>query len=326
MQPSTTQGRRWTVEELLAAKNGTRVSVVIPALDEQDTVGPVVAGVHDHLGEGAATGRRLVDELVVLDSGSSDATAEVSRRAGARVVHRDDVLPRIPTVTGKGEAMWRSLAATTGDVVVFLDADLRSFTPDYVIGLLGPVLTEPSVSLVKAVYERPLVAGDDVIHAGGGRVTELVARPLLNLYWPALAGIIQPLAGECAARRDLLESLPFPTGYGVELAMLVDTYRTRGLDAIAQVDLGVRLHRHHGDQRLGRMAAEILQVAMDRIDPDGTLRGPHVTRYGSGTTLTQFDRGPDGFVASVHDVSALERPPMSTIPEYAPRTPRTSPA
>jgi glucosyl-3-phosphoglycerate synthase len=316
VRPWTTPGRRWTVDELLAAKDGVRVSVVIPALDEQDTVGAVVAGVHDHLGDGAASDRRLVDELVVLDSGSSDSTASVSRAAGATVVHRDDVLPRIPAVPGKGEAMWRSLAATSGDVVVFLDADLRSFTPDYVVGLLGPVLTRPAVSLVKAVYERPL-AVDDVVHAGGGRVTELVARPLLNLYWPELAGVIQPLAGECAARRELLESLPFPTGYGVELAMLVDTFRTHGLDAIAQVDLGVRLHRHHDDRRLGRMSAEILQTAMDRIDPDGGLRGPHVARHGSGTTLTQFDRGPDGFVASVHDVTALERPPMATVPEYA---------
>ena len=167
--------------------------------------------------------------------------------------------------------MWRSLAATDGDVVVFVDADLQSFTPAYVTGLLGPLLTDDRVQLVKAVYERPLVEGSTVVTAGGGRVTELVARPLLNLLWPELAGVVQPLAGEYAARRSLLEQLPFPCGYGVELALLVDTLDLVGLDAIAQVDLGVRVHRHHDERRLGRMSAEILRTALDRLARRGDL-------------------------------------------------------
>lgn len=301
----------WAPDRLLAAKGGTRVALVLPALNEETTVGGIVASARAALVDDP--GRRLVDDLVVLDSGSRDATARVARDAGARVVHRDEVLPRIPSVPGKGEALWRAVAATDADVLVFVDADLRSFTPTYVTGLLGPLLTDPTVALVKAVYERPLVAGSEVVAAGGGRVTELVARPVLNLHWPRLAGVVQPLGGEYAARRSLLERLPFPCGYGVELAILVDALDLVGLDAIAQVDLGVRLHRHHDERRLGRMASEIWLTALDRLDPDGRIRRIR----GVGSTLTQFDRGPDGFVVVDHEVAGLERPPLLTVPEYA---------
>ncbi len=305
----------WSRDRLLEHKGATRVSVVLPALDEESTVGRIVASVRASLGEGVPEARRLVDELVVVDSGSTDRTAEVARAAGARVVAREDVLPDLPVVPGKGEAMWRGLAATEGDVVVYVDADLQSFTPSYVTGLLGPLLTDPAVQLVKAVYERPLVEGSTVVSAGGGRVTELVARPLLNLLWPDLAGLVQPLAGEYAARRTLLESLPFPCGYGVELALLVDTYEAHGLDAIAQVDLGVRVHRHHDEPRLGRMSAEILRTALDRLARRGDLSGASAL----GTTLTQFDRDSRGFSIRSHDVAALERPPLASLTAYAAR-------
>ena len=305
----------WPRERLLAAKGDARVSVVLPALNEEPTVGRIVASIHHALGAGVPIERRLVDELVVIDSGSTDATASVAAAAGARVVSRDDVIPGLPAVPGKGEAMWRSLAATTGDIVVFVDADLQSFTPSYVTGLLGPLLTDPSVALVKAVYERPLVQGSTVVSAGGGRVTELVARPLLNLLWPQLAGVVQPLAGEYAARRWLLESLPFPVGYGVEIALLVDTFEQHGLAAIAQVDLGVRVHRHHDERRLGRMSAEIMHTAYERV-----ARRSGVEMLGQiGTSLTQFERGASGFVSRDHDVTALERPPMASLAEYAHR-------
>ncbi len=305
----------WSRERLLGLKGATTVSVVLPALDEESTVGRIVASVRASLGDGVPEARRLVDELVVVDSGSTDRTAEVARSAGARVVRREDVLPDLPVVPGKGEAMWRALAATSGDVVVFVDADLQSFTPSYVTGLLGPLLADPEVQLVKAVYERPLVEGSTVVSAGGGRVTELVARPLLNLLWPELAGLVQPLAGEYAARRTLLESLPFPCGYGVELALLVDTFEAHGLAAIAQVDLGVRVHRHHDERRLGRMSAEIVRTALERLARRGDLAG-----LGSlGTSLTQFDRDSHGFTTHTHDVAALERPPMASMAAYAAR-------
>ena len=308
----TSTASDWSATDLAKIKGhtGVSVSVVLPALNEEDTVGAIVECVRRELLDVTAP---LVDEVVVIDSGSRDSTAAAARAAGARVIHRDDILPRLPAVAGKGEAMWRSLAATTGDLIVFIDADLRSFRSDYIVGLLGPLLTDATVSLVKASYERPFDSGSSLVHAGGGRVTELVARPLLNLHWPELAGVVQPLSGEYGARRDLLERLPFPCGYGVEFALLVDTLELLGLDAIAQVDLGVRLHRHQDERRLGRMASEIMQTAYDRLDPSGALRRAH----GVGSTLSQFDRGDDGFEVTTYEIAGLQRPPMITMAEYA---------
>ncbi|MER5484919.1 glucosyl-3-phosphoglycerate synthase [Streptomyces sp. NPDC002812] len=296
--------------QLLSAKRaaGTTVSVVLPALNEEATVGQIVEVIRRDLIEGLPV--PLVDELVVIDSGSTDRTAEVAAKAGARVVHRDEVLPRIPAVPGKGEVLWRSLLATTGDIVCFVDADLRDFSATFVSGIVGPLLTDPDVRFVKAMYDRPL--GDEFgarAHGQGGRVTELVARPLLNLHWPQLAGFVQPLGGEYAVRRELLERLPFPVGYGVELGLLVDALHTAGLDALAQVDVGVRLHRHQDGQALGRMAAAIYRTAQVRLS-----RG-HLVR----PELTQFERGPEGFVPHTYAVDTEERPPMRDIEEYAHR-------
>lgn len=300
--------RSWSVADrplsaLVAAKraSGASVSVVLPALDEEGTVGEIVAEIRRELVEKAS----LVDELVVIDSGSEDRTAEVAREAGARVVHRDEILPRIPAVPGKGEVMWRSLLVTGGDIVAFVDADLKEFSADFVTGIVGPLLTEPDVDFVKAMYDRPLAgtAGQ------GGRVTELMARPLLNMHWPQLAGFVQPLGGEYAARRSLLERLPFPVGYGVELGLLVDALHTVGLDALAQVDVGVRKHRHQDGQALGRMAAAIYRTAQLRL-----ARG-HLVR----PELTQFERGEQGFEPRTHSVDTEERPPMADIAEYAAR-------
>ncbi|MEV5124247.1 glucosyl-3-phosphoglycerate synthase [Streptomyces decoyicus] len=295
--------------QLLEAKRqtGRTVSVVLPALDEEATVGAIVSVIRAELMTEAVP---LVDELVVLDSGSTDRTAEVAAAAGARVVHRDSVLPRLPALPGKGEVLWRSLLATTGDIVCFIDADLRAFSSVFVSGIIGPLLTDPDLQFVKAMYDRPLETGTEGAGAGqGGRVTELVARPLLNLHWPQLAGFVQPLGGEYAARRSLLERLPFPVGYGVELGLLVDALHTVGLDALAQVDVGVRKHRHQDGQALGRMAAAIYRTAQLRL-----TRG-HLIR----PRLTQFDRGEQGFVPRTTEVDTEERPPMTEIPEYAAR-------
>ncbi|WP_044377669.1 glucosyl-3-phosphoglycerate synthase [Streptomyces noursei] len=301
------------LERLVEAKRqtGRTVSVVLPALDEEATVGAIVAAIRADLMTGEVP---LVDELVVLDSGSTDRTAEVAAAAGARVVHRDAVLPRIPALPGKGEVLWRSLLVTSGDIVCFVDADLREFSSAFVSGIVGPLLTDPEVEFVKAMYDRPLETGAGRAAAGaggeqGGRVTELVARPLLNLHWPQLAGFVQPLGGEYAARRSLLERLPFPVGYGVELGLLVDALHTVGLDALAQVDVGVRKHRHQDGQALGRMAAAVYRTAQLRL-----ARG-HLVR----PRLTQFERGEDGFVPRTTAVDTEERPPMAGIPEYAER-------
>ncbi|MFF5857799.1 glucosyl-3-phosphoglycerate synthase [Streptomyces sp. NPDC012751] len=302
--------RSWSVadrppHQLLAAKQrtGQTVSVVLPALNEEETVGDIVTVVRHDLVEQIP----LVDEIVVVDSGSTDRTAEVAARAGARVVHRDEILPRLPAVPGKGEVLWRSLLVTGGDILCFVDADLREFSSDFVTGIVGPLLTDPGVDLVKAMYDRPLTGAG--LSGQGGRVTELMARPLLNMHWPRLAGFVQPLGGEYAARRSLLEQLPFPVGYGVELGMLVDALHLAGLDALAQVDVGVRKHRHQDGQALGRMAAAIYRTAQLRL-----ARG-HLVR----PALTQFERGEDGFEPRTYSVDTEERPPMVEIAEYTER-------
>ena len=294
--------RDWDARAVAAAVHAAqlRIAVVLPALNEEATVGTIVDAIHSHLV--ADTG--LVHDLVVVDSGSTDATAAIAVEAGARVVARTEVLPEIPVLPGKGEAMWRGLAATTADIVVFIDADLQSFTADYVPALVGPLVRDPSLQLMKAIYERPLVAGESVIPAGGGRVTELVARPLLNQFWPNLAGVVQPLAGEYAGRRSLLETLPFPCGYGVEIALLVDTYERHGLESIGQVDLGVRVHRHHDEQGLGVMAAEILDTVVRRLPA-------HSPR--DHAELVQFERTPRGYRATTRDLAITERPPLATL-------------
>ncbi|WP_406837808.1 glucosyl-3-phosphoglycerate synthase [Streptomyces sp. AHU1] len=297
--------RSWSVTDrplhgLMAAKRatGSTVSVVLPALNEEETVGEIVSVIRHDLMQQVP----LVDEIVVVDSGSTDRTSAVAAAAGARVVHRDDILPRIPAVPGKGEVLWRSLLVTSGDIVCFIDADLKEFSSDFVSGIVGPLLTDPGVDLVKAMYDRPMAGGG----GQGGRVTELMARPLLNMHWPQLAGFVQPLGGEYAARRSLLEQLPFPVGYGVELGMLVDALHLVGLDALAQVDVGVRKHRHQDGQALGRMAAAIYRTAQLRL-----ARG-HLIR----PSLTQFERDRDGFRPRTYSVDTEERPPMTEISEY----------
>ncbi|WP_055490511.1 glucosyl-3-phosphoglycerate synthase [Streptomyces sp. TP-A0356] len=309
--------RSWSVTDrplhkILAAKraSGSSVSVVLPALNEEETVGEIVAVIRHDLMHQVP----LVDEIVVVDSGSTDRTSEVAAAAGATVVHRDAILPRLPALPGKGEVLWRSLLVTSGDIVCFIDADLKEFSSDFVSGIVGPLLTDPGVDLVKAMYDRPLTVSDGrasgTAAAGqGGRVTELMARPLLNMHWPQLAGFVQPLGGEYAARRSLLERLPFPVGYGVELGMLVDALHLVGLDALAQVDVGVRKHRHQDGQALGRMAAAIYRTAQLRL-----ARG-HLIR----PALTQFVRSEGGFEPRTYSVDTEERPPMTEIAEYLER-------
>jgi glucosyl-3-phosphoglycerate synthase len=300
----------WQPSRLVDAKGDTRVSVVLPALNEQETVGAIVAAIRTRLMERYG----LVDELVVMDSGSTDGTYDLAVEAGAKVVRREEVLGEFEPLPGKGEVLWRSLAATTGDIVVFVDSDLRDFTPTFVTGLLGPLLTDPSVHLVKATYDRPLAHGRTVVPAGGGRVTELVARPMINMHWPELAGFVQPLSGEYAARRELLEQLPFPTGYGVEIGMLVDALRLVGLPALAQVDLSRRKHRNQEIGKLGRMSSEILQVAYERLRREGRL-----AMAPPATALTQFERSGEDYVLLTVDLAPVERPPMRTVAEYMSR-------
>ncbi len=262
----------WSLDELIGAKAGRRVSLVVPARNEAATVGDVVAQVRSALVETVA----LLDEVVVIDSDSTDDTYAVASDAGATVHRSAEIRPDLGSRPGKGEAMWKSLFVTTGDLIVFMDADLVDWDTHFVPGLLGPLLTDPVVELVKGFYERPLVSGEEVVPFEGGRVTELVARPLIRLLFPELGGLRQPLAGEWAVRRTLFECLPVPHEYAVELAALVDTVRSRDLDAIAQVDLGVRAHRHQSLRDLTGMATQILAAALARTGagPDVDERPP----------------------------------------------------
>jgi glucosyl-3-phosphoglycerate synthase len=265
----------WTLAELLAVKGSQAVSLVVPARNEAATVGDVVTRVREALVDTVA----LLDEIVVIDSDSTDDTYDVATDAGA-VVHRSaEIRPDLGTLPGKGEAMWKSLFVTTGDVIVFMDADLLDWDTHFVPGLLGPLLTRPDIELVKGFYERPMLAADTAVPFEGGRVTELVARPLISLLFPELAGLYQPLAGEWAVRRSLFEQLHVPHGYAVELAALVDTQRSRGADAIAQVDLGTRAHRHQSLRDLTGMATQILAAALARAGtgPEVDERPPAVT-------------------------------------------------
>ncbi len=294
----TWQEPSWTADELVAAKAGRRVSVVLPALDEEATVGAIVAAIVPFT-EGP---RPLVDELVVMDSGSTDRTIEVATAAGARVVRRTDVLAELEPLPGKGEVLWRSLAATTGDVVCYIDSDLIDFDPAFVPALLGPLLAEEGVGLVKGFYRRPLRVETSEVDTGGGRVTELLVRPLLGALRPELGGVVQPLGGEYAGTRELLESLPFAAGYGVEIGLLLDTHTARGLDAIAQVNLGVRKHRNRSLLQLGVMARQILAAALSRCGVED-----------AGGALTQFVQIGGEWLPSSTAVVVAERRPMREV-------------
>lgn len=238
----------FTAEGLASAKAGRRVSVCLPARDEAGTVGDIVGAIRAELVHRHA----LVDEVVVIDDGSTDATTTVARRAGARVVRT--------ARTGKGRAMWTGLVACDGDLVAFCDADVRDFDPRFVVGLLGPLLEDDGVSFVKGFYDRPM-AGQP---GQGGRVTELMAKPLLRSLFPALGAIYQPLAGECAGRREVLEQLPFAEGYGVDIGLVVDVALRFGLSAMAQVDLGERRHRNRPLEELAPQADAVLGVVLAR--------------------------------------------------------------
>lgn len=300
-------GTDWPPEKLCDLKANSRVSVVLPARDEEATVGDIIRTIRGELVEDVP----LVDELVVINSHSIDATARVATDAGATVVDQDAILPDLEPLSGKGEALWKSLAVTSGDVLAFIDADLKDFPASFVTGLVGPLLADPTVAYVKGFYERPLVLDQPVAAHEGGRVTELVARPLLNLYWPLLAGLVQPLSGEYAGRREALERVPFVSGYGVELGLLIDLLDLVGLDALAQVDLGRRVHSHQSNEALGRMAAQISLAAWSRLEREGRAGGS------PNTMLTQFQRTGGTYQAKDVDVHIAERPPIRSVSAYS---------
>jgi glucosyl-3-phosphoglycerate synthase len=280
------------IEDLVTAKSGRFVSVCLPARDEEATIGPIVATIRRELVDGAP----VVDEILVVDDGSTDRTVAIAADEGATVVAAAEVLPGCGPRSGKGEALWKALGSAKGDILAFCDTDVRDFDAAFVTGLLGPLLTDPEIGFVKGFYERPLAG----VVGEGGRVTELVARPLLALLLPHLAPVVQPLAGEFASRREVLERVPFVQGYGVDLGLLVDVAALIGVEAMAQVDLGTRTHRNRPLTELAPAAAAVLRTALDRA---GVPLGEEPA------VLVRPGMEP-------HPIAAGQRPPIIDVSEY----------
>ncbi len=269
------------------------VTVCLPARDCAATVGAIVTTLAGLRADG------VIDEIVVIDGGSQDATAQIALDAGATVWEETALMPDQGPVLGKGDAMWRALGVLEGDLICFLDADLEHFPAHYVLGLLGPLIEFDQVEFVKAFYRRPLRVGEVVLPEGGGRVNHLLARPALAIFYPELAGVRQPLAGEIAARRSLLERLPFTTGYGVEIAMLLDVLAEVGLDGMAQVDLDIHHNHHQSLAALSSMAYEVLSVIATRLERDGRL--------------TDLDPSPLLAPGTAPQRAPSERPPILSV-------------
>jgi len=280
----------FTPERLLAAKGATSVSVCLPARNEDTTVGSIVETLRVDLLD---TG--IIDEIVVVDDHSTDDTAAVAKEAGARVADAASILPDFGGGHGKGEVLWKSLFVTEGDIVLWCDSDISEFGSRFVTGLLGPLLCEPGVDVAKGFYRRP-----EREREGGGRVTELVARPLLSLYFPELAGLRQPLSGEYGGRREVLERLPFFQGYGVDIGLLIDLAARFGVDGLVQVDLDIRLHRNRSLTDLGPQAMSIMQTVLSRVDIELAPAVAELRRPGLAPVTV--------------DVS--ERPPMIDVGSY----------
>jgi len=292
----------------LKEKLGVTVSLVLPTLNEAETIGPIVRRAVREMQQRF----KLVDELLVIDSASTDGTRAIAEAEGARVVQHPDVLSRYGSYQGKGEALWKSLYETSGDIIVWADTDVRNWHHRMVYGTLGPLLVEPRLQYVKGYYQRPIVEAGVLKEGGGGRVTELVARPLINLFFPELSGMIQPLSGEYAGRRSLLEQLPFFTGYAVEIGHLIDAAERAGIEGLGQVDLERRVHRNQELEGLSRMSFVILQAVMKRLEE--RRRARLFAELGSTMKLPRSGRG--RLSLDVMELADHERPPMIRIPEY----------
>ncbi|MBA2374262.1 MAG: glucosyl-3-phosphoglycerate synthase [Chloroflexi bacterium] len=295
----------------LKEKQNLTISLVLPTLDEEETIGPIVRrAIREMMGRVP-----LLDEILVIDSASTDRTREIAEAEGARVVGHPDVLARYGSFRGKGEALWKSLHEPSGDIIVWADTDVKNWHHRMVYGTLGPLLHEPRLQYVKGYYQRPIVVDGILKEGGGGRVTELVARPLINLFYPELSGLIQPLAGEYAGRRALLESIPFFTGYAVEIGHLIDAAERVGLEGLGQVDLERRVHRNQELEGLSRMSFVILQAVMKRIEERRKVR--LFAEMGSTMKLPRSGKG--RLSLEVLELADQERPPMIRIPEYLER-------
>lgn len=285
------------------------ISLCLPTLNEEKTIAKEIIILKSEL----MTRYPLLDEIVVIDSGSTDRTLEIASMFGAKVYPSEDILPRLEPFRGKGENLWKALYITEGDVIIYLDADIKNIHHRFAYGLLGPLLLSDTVKYCKAFYDRPIAVGKSKLRpTGGGRVTELVIRPLFSLFFPELTQILQPLSGEYAGYREIFESIPFPIGYGVETSMILDIRERWGMDVIAQVDLEKRVHRNQDTKALGRMSFIIIKTFLKRIEKLGLLN----LNKELFDEMIQYQMVRDKFKPEFFDMEGHERPPMIEIPEY----------
>jgi len=300
----------WDLSALVEEKQkqNLTISLCIPTLNEEKTIGKEIVIFKSELMQRYP----LLDEIAVIDSESSDQTREVAAAFGAEVYLSGEILQKYGEKRGKGENLWKAIYQLNGDIIVYIDADIKNIHPRFVYGLVAPLIHRPEIQYVKAFYDRPLASSQGVRPSGGGRVTEILIRPLFSLFFPELTALIQPLSGEYAVRRQVLEKIPFPIGYGVETSHLIDVYHRWGLDAIAQTDLDKRVHRNQPTRDLGRMAFGIMQTFLRRVEALGVLGNlPELS-----TTLLQFQVNNNVFEEIPLNIVEEERPPMAEIPEY----------
>ena len=300
----------WDMKRLVAEKErqGLKVSLCIPTLNEEKTIGKEIVIFRSEL----VNRYPLLDEIAVIDSGSEDRTLEVAASFGADTYLSADILPDQGSKRGKGENLWKAVYQLTGDIIVYVDADIKNIHPRFATGLIAPLIHNAEMKYVKAFYDRPLAFSQGVRPSGGGRVTEILVRPMFSLFFPELSAIIQPLSGEYAVRRDVLEQIPFPVGYGVETSHLIDVYNKWGMSAFGQTDLDQRVHRNQDTRALGKMSFGILQTFLNRLKALGVISGLPELSY----TLRQFQAVESNFEQTRQDIREEERPPMITIPAY----------
>jgi len=289
-------------------KQGMSISLCIPTFNEEKTVGKEIVIFKSEL----MSRYPLLDEIAVIDSGSTDKTREVAASFGAEVYLSSAILPEVGEKKGKGENLWKAIYQLKGDIIVYVDADIKNIHSRFVYGLIGPLIVRPEIKYVKAFYDRPLTLAKGVRTSGGGRVTEILVRPLFSLFFPELTAIIQPLSGEYAVRREVLERIPFPIGYGVETSHLIDVYQQWGLEAFGQTDLDSRVHRNQTTQALGKMSFGIMQTFFARVESLGILRDmPEL----SGV-MRQFQSRASAYEQLEFPIQEIERPPMVAVPAY----------
>jgi glycosyltransferase involved in cell wall biosynthesis len=295
----------------LKEKQGITISLALPALNEEKTVGKIITMIKKAL----MVEMPLLDEMVLIDSDSTDQTRQIAENLGIPVHIHQKILSEMDAREGKGEALWKSLMVTSGNIIVWIDTDIINIHPRFVYGVIGPLLLNPSIQLVKGFYRRPLKMGDKIMAGGGGRVTELTARPLLNLFYPELSGIVQPLSGEYAGRRQALEKAVFFSGYGVETGLLIDIFEQFGLRSIAQVDLLERIHKNQDLVALSKMSFAIIQTVLRKIEN----RYERAIVEDVNKTMKLIRHSRDGYYLTVEDIAERERPPMITVPAYLER-------